>query len=145
MNLNEQYADALNNLLYYLKLIKADNGMIEGVPAVSYFNFAKSEINGLQQGFQTKDECVNCSDCCVLPQAIVNLQGPDGGVIRPLKYGLKHRNQPCWWLRKNGEGYKCSLHATGEKPFTCLGYQCTSRQDLKEKIENAEKGATGGK
>jgi hypothetical protein len=140
MNLSEQYAEKLNDLLYVLKIAKVAGGMIEGVPALSLFNFAKSEIQGLQVGFQTKDECMWCSDCCILPLAIIPLQGPDGGLIRPLKYGLKHRNQPCWWLRKTDEGFKCALHDTKEKPYTCFAYQCESRIKLKEIMDNAEKG-----
>jgi hypothetical protein len=139
MNLNETYADALNNLLWTLKTIKGSGTMVEGIPSDLYFNFAMSEIKGLLQGFQTKDECINCSDCCIKPPAIVPKKGIDGGVIRPLQYELKYRRQPCWWLRQDKEGYKCSLHDTGEKPFTCFSFQCESRGRLEEIISNTEK------
>jgi hypothetical protein len=145
MTLSEQYADALNNLLYYLKLIKTDGGMIDGVPAESLLQFARSEITGLSQGFKTKDECLFCNDCCILPMAIVPAQGPDGGVARPLRYAVKYKEQPCWWLRKAKDDFRCSLHATGEKPYTCFSYQCTSREELMNIIQNAGKGDTGGK
>lgn len=145
MNLSEQYAEALNNLLYTLKLIKADGGMIEGVPAESLFQFARSEITGLSQGFRTKDECFLCNDCCIVPMAIVPLQGRDGGIIRPLRYGVKYKGQPCWWLRKDKDDFKCTLHNSGEKPYTCFAYQCNSREELRNIIENAGKGDTGGK
>jgi len=140
LTLSERYAEALDNLLVVMRNLKASGQMVEGVPTESLFNFAKSEINGLAQGFKTKDECKDCFLCCVAPQAIVPAQGLDGGVARPLRYTLKHRRQPCQWLRGNGEGFKCSLHASGEKPFTCLSFQCTSRANLETLISNAEKG-----
>ena len=142
MTLGEQYAQALDNLLNVLRMVKASGQMVDGVPSESLFNFAKSEINALFQGTKTKGECSGCSHCCIAPQAIVPLQGIDGGVIRPLQYGLKQRRQPCWWLRQENGAFKCCLHATNEKPFTCLGYLCTSRQDLENLISNAEKGSS---
>lgn len=138
MNLQEAYADALNNLLWTLKAMKASGQMVDGVPVGSLFNFARSEIFGLAQGFREKDECKGCADCCIKPQAIVPIQGIDGGVVRPLRYGLKHRRQFCWWLRQTPEGFKCALHASGEKPFTCYAYQCESREKLEEKIAEVE-------
>ena len=139
MNLQEQYADALNNLLWTLKTLKSSGEMVDGVPVSMLFESAKSEINGLAQGFREKDECKNCSDCCVKPPAIVPAQGMDGGVVRPLRYTIKHKRQPCWWLRDSKDGFRCSLHDTGEKPYTCYSYQCISREDLEEKISNSEK------
>jgi hypothetical protein len=141
MTLSEQFAGALDNLLDVLRMIKASGEMIDGVPSASLFNFAKSEINGLAQGFQTKEECKDCSDCCVAPQALVPEQGIDGGVARPLRYILKHRRQPCNWLRGSvKDGFICALHDTKQKPFTCFSFQCTSRANLEELISNAEKG-----
>lgn len=140
-SLNEQFAEHLQNLLYILKLIKAGAGLIDGVPAGSYFNFARSEIYALSQGLQMKDECKECLTpvCCIAPQAIVPAQGPDGGLARPLRYVLKYRNQPCWWLRDSPEGFGCTIHSTGEKPFTCYGYVCESPEKLRESVEEAEK------
>ncbi len=138
MGLSEEYADNLNNLLYALKAMKA-SGSIDGVPAVMLFNFALSEINSLSLGFREKEECKDCSDCCIKPPAVVPLQGIDGGVIRPLRYGIKYRRQPCWWLRDSPEGFKCAIHASGEKPYTCFAFQCESREKLEEKISNSEK------
>lgn len=138
VSLNEQFAEQLQDLLYTLKLIKAGGGLIEGMPANSYFNFARSEISGLSQGFQSKDECKGCVDCCIKPQAVVPEQGPDGGLARPMRYVMKHRRQFCWWLRQTSEGYRCVLHDTGEKTFTCYSYQCSSREDLEKKISDAE-------
>ena len=140
MNLVEQYADALNSLLYALKAMKASGEMVDGIPVTMFFNSAKSEINGLAQGFVEKDECKGCSDCCIKPPAIVPAQGMDGGVVRPMRYAMKYRRQPCWWLRDSEDGFKCSLHDTGEKPYTCYSYQCESREKLEENISNSEKG-----
>lgn len=140
VNLSEQYAEALDNLLARLKMIKASGSMIDGMPTDSLFNFAKSEINSLQQGYKVKDECKNCSDCCIKPPAVVPLEGIDGGVIRPLRYGLKHLRQPCWWLRQDDEGFKCVLFKSNERPFTCVSYTCESRAKLEEIISNSEKG-----
>lgn len=140
INLSEQYADTLNSLLWTLKAMKASGEMVDGVSVAMLFNFAKSEIFGLGQGFKEKDECKGCSDCCIKPPAIVPVQGVDGGVVRPLRYAMKYRRQPCWWLRESVEGFRCSLHATGEKPYTCLTFQCESREKLEENISKAEKG-----
>ena len=139
MGLSEQYADNLNNLLYTLKAMKASGEMVDGIPITMLFNFAKSEIHGLGQGFQGKEECKGCADCCIKPPALVPLQGIDGGLIRPLKYGIKYRRQPCWWLRDSSEGFKCAIHNSGEKPFTCFAFLCESREKLEEKISNSEK------
>jgi len=141
LNLNEQFAEQLQDLLYTLKLIKAGGGLIDGIPAESYFNFARSEIFGLSQGFQIKDECKECNPppCCIAPQAIIPAQGPDGGLARPMRYVMKYRFQPCPWLRDGSKGFKCSLHATGEKPFTCYGFLCSSPEKLKKTVEKAEK------
>ena len=137
----EQYATALDNLLVTLRNLKASGLMVEGVPTEALFNFARSEISGLAQGFKTKDECQGCADCCVAPIAIVPAQGLDGGVARPLSYVLKRQRQPCGWLRgSQAGGFKCILHASKEKPFTCFSYQCASRVDLESRISNAEKG-----
>lgn len=138
MSLSEEYASNLNNLLYTLRAMKA-SGMVDGIPTMMLFNFARSEINGLAKGSQTKDECKGCADCCIKPPAIVPLQGMDGGVIRPLKYGLKYQRQPCWWLRETPEGFKCAIHNSGEKPFTCYSFLCESREKLEENISNSEK------
>lgn len=140
MSLNEQFAENLQDLLYTLKLIKAGGGLIDGIPANSYFNFAKSEIYALGEGFKIKDECKECPTpaCCISPQAIVPAQGPDGGLARPMRYVMKYRNQPCGWLRDGPEGYKCSLHDTGEKPFTCFTYVCDTPEKLRGAVEEAE-------
>lgn len=141
MSLNEQFAEHLQDLLYTLKLIKAGGGLIDGIPANSYFNFAKSEIFALSQGFKIKDECKGCNPppCCIAPQAIVPAQGPDGGLARPMRYVMKYRQQPCPWLRDTAEGFKCTIHSTGEKPFTCYGYICDTPEKLREAVEKAEK------
>jgi len=141
LNLNEQFAEDLQNLLYHLKLIKAGGGLIDGIPANSYFNFARSEIFALSQGFRTKEECKGCLKpaCCISPQAIVPAQGPDGGLARPMRYIMKNRNQPCGWLRDGPKGFKCVLHSTGEKPFTCLNFLCSTPEKLRRSVEKAEK------
>ena len=141
MSLNEQFAENLQDLLYNLKLIKAGGGLIDGIPAESYFNFARSEIFALSKGFITKDECKGCNPpvCCIAPQAIIPAQGPDGGLARPMRYVMKYRLQPCWWLRDGAEGFKCVLHSTGEKPFTCYGFLCSSPEKLEASVRKAEK------
>lgn len=141
MTLSEQYSQALDNLLSVLRMLKDSGQFIDGVPTEMLFTFAKSEINGLAQGFKTKDECKSCTLplCCVAPPAIIPAQGIDGGLARPLKYVLKYRRQPCVWLRQTAEGFKCNLHETREKPFTCLAFLCTSRDELEKTISNAEK------
>lgn len=140
LSLNEQYAENLQGLLYTLKLIKAGGGLVDGIQAGSYFNFARSEIFASSQGFQTKDECKGCNPpaCCISPQALVPAQGPDGGLARPMRYVLKYRNQPCPWLRDGTEGFKCSIHDTSEKPFTCFQYLCTSPEELRKALEERE-------
>uniref|UniRef100_A0A6M3L6G6 Uncharacterized protein n=1 Tax=viral metagenome TaxID=1070528 RepID=A0A6M3L6G6_9ZZZZ len=145
MTLAEQYAQALDDLLNVLMMVKASGDMVDGMPSSGFFNFAKSEITGLAQGFQTKEECKGCSDCCVKPMAVVPLQGIDGGLIRPLRYGLKYRFQPCWWLRQKDGAFLCALHDTKQKPFTCYSYQCSSRANLEAFISNAEKGTPSSK
>jgi len=146
MTLAEQYAQALDDLLKVLMMVKASGDMVDGMPSSGFFNFAKSEINGLAQGFQTKEECKGCADCCIAPQAIIPAQGIDGGVVRPLRYILKHRRQPCPWLRGSvKDGFKCVLHETKEKPYTCYSYQCSSRANLEAFISNAEKGTPNSK
>ncbi len=147
VTLSEQYAESLDNLLNVLRMVKASGQMVDGVPSESLFNFTKSEINGVAGGFRPKDECKGCSDCCVKPVAIVPLAGIDGGVKRPLQYGIKYRRQPCWWLRQKDGNFICALHDSKQKPYTCYAYQCVSRENLEETIGNAEKGipTNGGK
>ena len=139
-DLNEQFAWALDNLLAVLRTMKASGSAINGISTEILFNFAKSEINGLAHGVRTKDECLNCSDCCIKPPAVIPVQGIDGGLIRPLRYGLKFSRQPCWWLRQENGNFKCAIHASGEKPFTCLSFQCESRDKLEENISKTEGG-----
>lgn len=138
MSLNEKFAEQLQDLLYTLKLIKYAGNLVDGVPAISYFNFAKSEIVALHNGTMTKDECKGCSDCCILPRAVVPAAGPDGGLARPMRYAMKYEGQPCWWLRSSSEGFKCALHDTGEEPFTCLSYVCSSPEELRATVRKGE-------
>lgn len=136
MNLQEQYADNLNQLLWTLKAMQGSGETVDGVKVSMLFNFAKSEINALGQGLQTKEECLDCTPalCCVLPAAIVPAQGLDGSVVRPLRYTVKYQLQPCWWLRQGPEGFKCALFDSGERPYTCTAYLCKSKDTLKEQF-----------
>jgi len=121
-------------------MVKASGDMVDGMPSSGFFNFAKSEITGLAQGFQTKEECKGCSTpmCCIAPMAIIPAQGINGGVTRPLCYVLKYKWQPCPWLRRSdGVTFKCSLHESKEKPFTCYSYLCESPEKLKDLILKA--------
>lgn len=139
-HLSEEFAENLNNLLATLRTMKASGSHIDGVPTEMLFNFARSEISGLRQGTQVGKECKKCvgAECCVLPPAIVPAQGLDGGVVRPLRYIATYKEQPCWWLRQRENGFKCVLHDSGEKPFTCYAFTCGSREALRKKIREKE-------
>ncbi len=103
--------------------MKFEGALIEGVPVGKLYAFAISEITGLAKGSQYKDECNGCNDCCFKPSAMVP------ALDNSKRYRLKPAGHPCWWLKWD-EAFKCSIHATGEKPFTCFAYQCESRDKV---------------
>ena len=123
-DLLNQYSRQLDDLLTTLGTMKVVGAEIEGISTAMLYSFAVSEIRGLAEGTRTKPECENCYDCCVTPSAIIPVQGIDGKLVKPRQYRFKPAGQPCWWLRKDGETYKCSLHDSGDKPYTCYCYLC---------------------
>lgn len=124
-----EFSDRLTGLLRVLSAMRCEGQNVEGVPIGTLYAFVISEVNSLARGPQFKDECKGCFDCCFKPQIMVPEMGGNGAPSVPRRFRLKPKGHPCWWLKWDDE-FKCSIHASGEKPFTCFAYQCESRDKV---------------